>query len=132
MSMGELASAAPTSGGVRDDGIAEQRAKPKHFFCRDSYSFISGLTLILLPSGAISLPGSSVVRCCFCIKHYKLFILSLADSNTIGNIASVASVDWSASVQVMAAATIGSNGSFTATKLQTLSVLWYLLPRSLG
>ena len=56
----------------------------------------------------------------------------LADSNTIGNIASVASVDWSASVQVMAAATIGSNGSFTATKLQTLSVLWYLLPRSLG
>lgn len=32
MSMGELASAAPTSGGVRDDGIAGQRAKPKHCF----------------------------------------------------------------------------------------------------
>ena len=42
------------------------------------------------------------------------------DSNTVGNIASVASVDWGCAVQIMAAASIGSGLQFTATTAQTL------------
>lgn len=42
------------------------------------------------------------------------------DSNTVGNIASVASVDWGCAVQIMAAASIGSDLQFTATTAQTL------------
>jgi hypothetical protein len=56
-------------------------------------------------------------------KKYKSSYYCLVDANTVGNIASVASVDWSASVQIMAAASIGTNGSFIATKPQTLLVL---------
>jgi len=44
------------------------------------------------------------------------------DSNTIGNIAGVASVDWGCAVQIMAAASIGSGLTFTATIGQTLYV----------
>lgn len=45
------------------------------------------------------------------------------DSNTLGNIASVASVDWGCAVQIMAAASIGSSDlQFTATTAQTLWV----------
>jgi len=39
-------------------------------------------------------------------------------SNTIGSVASVASIDWGCAVQIMAAANIGSNGSFEATNGQ--------------
>ncbi|KAI0263183.1 APC amino acid permease [Gloeopeniophorella convolvens] len=43
-------------------------------------------------------------------------------SNTIGLIAGVAGVDWGFSQQVMAAASIGSNLSFTPTSAQTFGV----------
>ncbi len=122
MSMAELASAAPTSGGVSNGGLAGQNVKNIVMLNQITNSFIFGLTLIHPLNGAISLPGSSVV-CRFCIINYKWSHSCLVDANTIGNIASVASVDWSASVQVMAAASIGSNGSFTATKPKTLLVL---------
>ncbi|KAF5385979.1 hypothetical protein D9615_002624 [Tricholomella constricta] len=44
-------------------------------------------------------------------------------SNTVGNIASVASVDWGLAVQIMAAASIGSDMAFSATVGQTLLCL---------
>lgn len=43
----------------------------------------------------------------------------VSDSNTIGTIASIASIDWGCAVQVMAAASIGSNLSFSATSAGT-------------
>ncbi|KAG6906845.1 hypothetical protein DXG01_011724 [Tephrocybe rancida] len=45
------------------------------------------------------------------------------DANTIGSIASVASIDWGCAVQIMAAASIGSGGEFEATSAQTLLCL---------
>lgn len=42
------------------------------------------------------------------------------DANTVGSIASVASINWGCAVQVMAAASIGSNQNFTATDAETL------------
>lgn len=44
------------------------------------------------------------------------------DANTIGNIASVASVDWGCAVQIMAVASIGSGLRFSPTVSQTLYV----------
>ncbi|KZS88841.1 amino acid transporter [Sistotremastrum niveocremeum HHB9708] len=43
-------------------------------------------------------------------------------ANTIGSISSVASIDWGCAVQVMAAASIGSNGAFSPTNAQTFAV----------
>ncbi|GLB36976.1 putative APC amino acid permease [Lyophyllum shimeji] len=48
-------------------------------------------------------------------------------SNTIGNIASVASVDWGCAVQIMAAASIGSGMTFAATVGQTFALYVALL-----
>lgn len=42
-------------------------------------------------------------------------LMWVSDANTIGAIAGIASIDWGCAVQVMAAAAIGSNGSFRAT-----------------
>ncbi len=42
------------------------------------------------------------------------------DSNTISNVASVAGVNWACAIQIMAAASIGSDLSFQATIPQTL------------
>ncbi len=50
-------------------------------------------------------------------------IHQVVDANTVGSIASIASIDWGCAVQVMAAASIGSNDeNFTATAGQTLYV----------
>ncbi|TFK37632.1 APC amino acid permease [Crucibulum laeve] len=81
MSMAELASAAPTSGGL-------------YFW---TYSLSSPRWRNLL---------------CWIVGY----------ANTIGSIASVASIDWGCAVQVMAAATIGSGGSFQPTNAQTFGV----------
>ncbi|KAF7320905.1 Gaba permease [Mycena chlorophos] len=78
MAMAELASAAPTSGGL-------------YFW---TYSLSSPRWRNLL---------------CWIVGY----------ANTVGSIASVASIDWAAAVQVMAAATIGSDGTFSATSAQT-------------
>ncbi|KAF8227382.1 amino acid transporter [Tricholoma matsutake] len=48
-------------------------------------------------------------------------------SNTIGNIGSVASVDWGCAVQIMAAASIGSGLTFSPTVGQTFAVYALLL-----
>ncbi|KAI0063022.1 APC amino acid permease [Artomyces pyxidatus] len=81
MSMAELASAAPTSGGL--------------YFWTHS----------------LSSP-----------KWRNLLAWIVGYANTIGSIASVASIDWGAAVQVMAAASIGSNGNFVPTNAMTFGV----------
>ncbi|KAJ7938143.1 amino acid/polyamine transporter I [Mycena leptocephala] len=81
MSMAELASAAPTSGGL-------------YFW---TYSLSSPRWRNLL---------------CWIVGY----------SNTIGSITSVASIDWAAAIQVMAAVNIGSDGNFEATSAQTFGV----------
>ncbi|OAX32315.1 amino acid transporter [Rhizopogon vinicolor AM-OR11-026] len=81
MSMAELGSAAPTSGGL--------------YFWTHS----------------LSSP-----RC----RNFLAWIVGYA--NTIGSIASVASIDWGCAVQVMAAVSIGSGQTFTATSAQTFGV----------
>ena len=43
-----------------------------------------------------------------------LMILSV-DANTLGSIACIASIDWGCAIQVMAAASIGSGGTYVAT-----------------
>jgi hypothetical protein len=44
----------------------------------------------------------------------------LQDANTIGSIGAIASIDWGAAVQVMAAITIGTNGTFEVTNARLL------------
>ncbi|CAK5271009.1 unnamed protein product [Mycena citricolor] len=81
MSMAELGSSAPTSGGL-------------YFW---TYSLSS--------------------------PRWRNFLCWLVGyANTIGSIAGVASIDWGAAVQVMAAATIGSDGAFVATSAQLFGV----------
>lgn len=41
------------------------------------------------------------------------------DSNTVANVAAVASVDWGCAVQIMAAVSIGSGLTFAPTTSQT-------------
>ncbi|KAG2143445.1 amino acid/polyamine transporter I [Suillus bovinus] len=81
MSMAELGSAAPTSGGLYF--WTHSLSSPR---CRNLLAWIVGY------------------------------------SNTIGTIASVASIDWGCAVQIMAAVSIGSNQTFTATSAQTFGV----------
>ncbi|KAJ6482890.1 amino acid/polyamine transporter I [Mycena vitilis] len=81
MSMAELASAAPTSGGL-------------YFW---TYSLSSPRWRNLL---------------CWIVGY----------ANTIGSITAVASIDWAAAIQVMAAVNIGSSGNFEATSAQTYGV----------
>ncbi|KAJ7079557.1 amino acid/polyamine transporter I [Mycena belliarum] len=81
MSMAELASAAPTSGGL-------------YFW-----------------TWSLSSPRWRNVLC---------WIVGYA--NTIGSITGVASIDWAAAVQVMAAVNIGTNGDFEASSAQTFGV----------
>lgn len=81
ISMAELASAAPTSGGL--------------YFWTHS----------------LSSP-----------KWRNLLAWIVGYANTVGSIASVASIDWGAAIQIMAAAGISSGGSFTATNSQTFGV----------
>ncbi|KAF5364229.1 hypothetical protein D9756_000907 [Leucocoprinus leucothites] len=81
MSMAELASAAPTSGGL-------------YFW---TYSLASKRWRNLL---------------CWIVGY----------ANTIGSIGAIASIDWGAAVQVMAAITIGTNGNFEVTNARLFGV----------
>ncbi|PSR83471.1 hypothetical protein PHLCEN_2v5743 [Hermanssonia centrifuga] len=86
MALGELASAAPTSGGLYF--WTYKYASPNW---RNSLSWIVGY------------------------------------SNTMGNIAGVASIVWGGAVQLMAAVSIGSNLTFTPTTPQIFAVYVALL-----
>ena len=54
----------------------------------------------------------------------KLNISPYPDANTIGTTAGVASIDWGAAVQVMAAVSIGLDGTYTPTRAQLLYVIF--------
>ena len=132
LSMAELASAAPTSGGVRN----VLHSAPTYdieltILCGTRSSSIFGPTHIPPPSGATPWLGLSAV-----CRPSVLWILhptsSLTDANTIGMISSVASVDWGAAVQIMAAAGLSSNGSFTMTNSKTLFVFMFETPFSVS
>lgn len=60
----------------------------------------------------------------------RLISILCLDANTVGSIASVASIDWGCAVQVMAAASIGSGGTFQATDAQLLYERLSHLPQS--
>ena len=64
----------------------------------------------------------------FCLPYLER---CSTDSNTIGNMGGVASVDWGLAVQIMAAASIGSGLTFTPTVAQTLYVQSYSYARTL-
>ncbi|KAF9446737.1 APC amino acid permease [Macrolepiota fuliginosa MF-IS2] len=81
LSMAELASAAPTSGGL-------------YFW---TYSLASKRWRNLL---------------CWIVGY----------ANTIGSVASIASIDWGAAVQVTAAITIGTNGNFETTNARLFGI----------
>jgi len=81
LSMAELASAAPTSGGL-------------YFW---THSFSSP-------------------------KWRNLLAWIVGYANTTGMIAAIASCDWGAAIQIMAAIGIGSNGSFATTNSRTFGV----------
>ncbi|KAH6911887.1 APC amino acid permease [Coprinopsis sp. MPI-PUGE-AT-0042] len=81
MAMGELASAAPTSGGL-------------YFW-----------------TYALSSP-----------RWRNLLCWVVGYANTVGNISAVASIDFGCAIQVMAAASIGTNGAFVPTAAQTFGV----------
>ncbi|EJC97506.1 amino acid transporter [Fomitiporia mediterranea MF3/22] len=81
MSMSELGSAAPTSGGL--------------YFWTHSFSSPRW-------------------------RNFLAWIVGYA--NTIGTVSAVASVNWGCAVQVMAAASIGTNQNFVATDVETFGV----------
>ena len=49
-------------------------------------------------------------------------MLILIDSNTMGNISGIASIEWGCAIQLMAAVSIGSGMTFRPTTAQTLYV----------
>lgn len=100
LAMAELGSAMPTSGGLYYWTFAFSSLRWRRFLswivgCENAFLFSRQLLLSCLPS---------------------------IDANTLGLIAGVASVDWGCAVQVMAAASIGSDMTFAPTTQQTLCV----------
>jgi len=112
--MAELASAAPTSGGVRIilNSSVYLNLNPK-------------LTALFLD---LFICFSAVEKCFVLARRMYAVRVSpckrpdfyLPDANTIGSIAGVASIDWGCAVQIMAAVTIGSGGSYEPTSAQLL------------
>ena len=114
IAMAELASAAPTSGGVRMilNSVVYPILNPK-------------LTALFLDLFI----GFSAMEKCFMLARRMYAVRAsackrtdvyLPDANTIGLIACVASVDWGCAVQIMATVTIGSGGSYGPTSAQLL------------
>ncbi|KAF8914519.1 amino acid permease-domain-containing protein [Mucidula mucida] len=86
--------------------------------CSVFLTFI-GLALSELASLA---PTSVNWRCFLC--------WTVGYSNTISNVASIASVNWGCAVQIMAAVSIGSDSTFAPTVGQTYFMFHILLPLS--
>jgi len=109
LSIAELGSAAPTSGGVRPPWCT--------IFCihhsSPLQSSISGPICMHRANGERFSVGSLDVRnanwICF------IYNLNSADANTIGSIAGFASINWGAAIQVMTAVTIGTNNAIHET-----------------
>ncbi|QRV89535.1 amino acid permease [Ceratobasidium sp. AG-Ba] len=92
-----------------------------------------GLALAELASAAPTSGGLYFWTWTFSPPRYKKVLSWLVgcgaslDANTLGSIACIASIDWGCAVQVMAAATIGSGGSYVATTGQTYGVYLAIL-----
>ena len=96
LAMGELGSAMPTSGGLYYWTFAYSSVRWRCFT-----SWLVGCELL----------GRTI--------HCELLTsLPATDANTIGLIAGVASVDWGLAIQIMAAASIGSDMTFTPSTAQ--------------
>lgn len=108
--------------------------KSSHYLSRTehnaSQSFIGGRILCPLLVGGGYCAGQSDVSLFFPFLLTRRILNSRAssDANTVGSVASVASVDWGCTQQVMIAASIGSGAKFVPTNLQMLCVGWLLLP----
>nr|GAT58958.1 GABA permease [Mycena chlorophos] len=82
-----------------------------------------GLAMAELGSAAPTAGGLYYWTFTFCSPRYRnLFSWLIGYVNTAAYIAGMASVDWGVATQVMAAANIGSDGSFVATTGQTYGV----------
>lgn len=87
-----------------------------------------GLAMAELASAAPTSGGLYFWTWTFSSPRYKKLLSWLVGyANTIGAIAGIASIDWGCAVQVMAAATIGSSGSFRATTGQTYALYLAIL-----
>lgn len=112
--MAELASAAPTSGGVR---MISNSAVYLNFIPKIIALFLDlFFRFSTMEKSFVLARRMYAVRVSPCKRPDFCFL----DSNTIGSIASVASIDWGCAVQIMAAVTIGSGGSFGPTSAQLL------------
>ncbi|KAI9430293.1 amino acid/polyamine transporter I [Lactarius indigo] len=95
------------------------------------FIFIVGLSVAELASAAPTSGGSYFwTRSLSSPKWHNLLAWIVGYANTIRSIGAVASADWGAAIQIMAAAGIGSHGSFTPTNSQTFFVapLLFLAP----
>ena len=72
----------------------------------------------LLGISALGCARPLASKAVFNTPDYEL--ITFLDANTVGTVGAVASIDWGCAVQIMAAASIGSNQNFTATSAQTL------------
>ncbi|PFH47785.1 hypothetical protein AMATHDRAFT_66917 [Amanita thiersii Skay4041] len=89
---------------------------------------IIGLAMAELGSAAPTSGGLYYWTFMFSSPKWRLFLSWIVGyANTVGNISSVASVDWGCAVQIMAAASIGSGLKFVATTGQTFGLYCGLL-----
>lgn len=91
--------------------------------CPPLEDFTTGLSLSRRPSIVNSFPGLLGVRFPQFVAVLPLtdtFNALFADSNSVGLVANVASIDWGCAVWIMAAASIGSDMTFAPTLRQTL------------
>lgn len=84
---------------------------------------IIGLAMAELGSAAPTTGGLYYWTYMFSPRKWRCLLSWLVGySNTVGNVASVASVDWGLAVQIMAAASIGADQKFSATTGETFAV----------
>jgi len=82
-----------------------------------------GLTMAELASSAPTSGGLYFWTYSLATPRWRTLLCWLVGyANTIGMIAGLASIDWGCAVQVMAAASIGSNGTFEPTSAQLFGV----------
>lgn len=106
LAMAELASAAPTSGGLY---FWTWTFSPPRY--KKVLSWIVGCELPLEILRGIHLRTGT--------DDWA----GVSDANTMGAIAGIASIDWGCSVQIMAAAAIGSDDAFVATTGKLFSAI---------
>ncbi len=80
-------------------------------------------------SASLAIPSPGLLAAShLLVMNHILSHSCVIDANTIGCIATVACIDWSGAVHVMAAAGICTSGSFAPTDSEMLSViLMYLI-----